>query len=86
MPLFKKRPQTFNVQIQDILLRELNGIGVDYTTRVSESTLARVHFIVRTDPTNPPEHIASTLDLYAAALLRVLDPDATTGDPCKTSL
>lgn len=40
--------------MQDILLRELNGIGVDYTTRVSESNLARVHFIVRTDPNNPP--------------------------------
>jgi glutamate dehydrogenase len=45
------------LKIQEILLRELNGIGVDYTTRVSESTLARVHFIVRTDPTNPPENI-----------------------------
>src|SRR5689334_10414302 len=45
------------LKIQDILLRELNGVGVDYTTRVSESTLARVHFIVRTDPTNPPENV-----------------------------
>ena len=39
--------------MQDILLRELNGVGVDYTTRVTESMLARVHFIVRTDPTRP---------------------------------
>jgi glutamate dehydrogenase len=45
------------LKIQEILLRELNGIGVDYTTRVSESTLARVHFIVRTDPVNPPGDI-----------------------------
>ncbi|MGH3738974.1 MAG: NAD-glutamate dehydrogenase, partial [Micromonosporaceae bacterium] len=42
------------LKIQEILLRELNGIGVDYTTRVSESALARVHFIVRTDPASPP--------------------------------
>jgi glutamate dehydrogenase len=42
------------LRMQEILLRELNGIGVDYTTRVTESMLARVHFIVRTDPTNPP--------------------------------
>ena len=34
-----------------------NGIGVDYTTRVTESMLARVHFIVRTDPANPPGEI-----------------------------
>ncbi|GAA1622465.1 NAD-glutamate dehydrogenase [Catellatospora bangladeshensis] len=40
--------------MQDILLRELNGVGVDYTTRVSESNLARIHFIVRTDPNDPP--------------------------------
>ncbi|WP_020523220.1 NAD-glutamate dehydrogenase [Catelliglobosispora koreensis] len=43
--------------MQEILLRELNGIGVDYTTRVSESSLARVHFIVRTDPHNPPHEV-----------------------------
>jgi glutamate dehydrogenase len=43
------------LKIQDILLHELNGVGVDYTTRVSESPLARVHFIVRTDPANPPQ-------------------------------
>ncbi|GAA0935625.1 NAD-glutamate dehydrogenase [Virgisporangium aurantiacum] len=45
------------VKMQEILLRELNGIGVDYTTRVTESPLARVHFIVRTDPQNPPGEI-----------------------------
>ncbi len=42
------------LRMQEILLRELNGIGVDYTTRVTESMLARVHFIVRTDPSDPP--------------------------------
>jgi glutamate dehydrogenase len=41
------------LRMQQILLTELHGIGVDYTTRVTESTLARVHFIVRTDPTRP---------------------------------
>ncbi len=35
--------------IQEILLRELNGVGVDFTTRLGESLLARIHFIVRTD-------------------------------------
>jgi glutamate dehydrogenase len=40
--------------MQEILLSELNGIGVDYTTRVTERMLARVHFIVRTDPADPP--------------------------------
>ena len=52
--------------MQEILLRELNGVGVDYTTRVSESNLARVHFIVRTDPANPPGEI--DVDLLAEQL------------------
>jgi glutamate dehydrogenase len=43
------------LRMQEILLRELNGVGVDYTTRVSESILAQVHFVVRTDPANPPD-------------------------------
>ena len=42
------------LRIQDILLGELNGVGLDFTTRVTDATLARLHFIVRTDPANPP--------------------------------
>ena len=53
------------MKIQEILLRELHGVGVDYTTRVSENTLARVHFIVRVDPHNPPQGI----DVDAVTLL-----------------
>jgi glutamate dehydrogenase len=45
------------LKVQDILLRELNGIGVDYATRVGESPLARIHFIVRTDPEDPPRGV-----------------------------
>ena len=37
------------LKIQEILLRELHGTGVDYTTRVTDATLARIHFIVRTE-------------------------------------
>ncbi|MGA3539771.1 NAD-glutamate dehydrogenase [Micromonosporaceae bacterium DT194] len=49
------------LRMQDILLAELNGIGVDYTTRVTESMLARVHFIVRTDPADPPGEVNTDL-------------------------
>ncbi len=41
------------LRIQEILLRALNGVGVDWTTRVNDSMLARIHFIVRTDPAGP---------------------------------
>ena len=42
------------LRIQQILLQRLNGIGLDYSTRVTEGQLARIHVTVRTDPANPP--------------------------------
>ncbi len=45
------------MRIQEILVRELGGIGVDHTTRVSDSVLARLHFVVRTDPAGPPRDV-----------------------------
>jgi glutamate dehydrogenase len=50
------------LRIQKILQRELHGVGIDYATRVGESVLARIHFIVRTDPAAPP------VDVDAAAI------------------
>ena len=62
--------------MQEILLRELNGVGVDYTTRVTESMLARVHFIVRTDPANPPGDIdVDALAEQLADATRLWDDD-----------
>ncbi|HEX2772881.1 MAG TPA: NAD-glutamate dehydrogenase, partial [Micromonosporaceae bacterium] len=64
------------LRMQEILLRELNGVGVDYTTRVTESMLARIHFIVRTDPSNPPGHIdADLLAEELADATRLWDDD-----------
>ncbi|MFC0006037.1 NAD-glutamate dehydrogenase [Micromonospora siamensis] len=64
------------LRMQDILLRELNGVGVDYTTRVTESMLARVHFIVRTDPSNPPGEVdADLLAEELADATRLWDDD-----------
>ena len=64
------------LRMQEILLRELNGIGVDYTTRVTEPMLARVHFIVRTDPADPPGEIdADALAELLADATRMWDDD-----------
>ncbi|THV34613.1 NAD-glutamate dehydrogenase [Glycomyces buryatensis] len=38
------------LKIQQILRRRLNGAAVDYDARVTESVLARLHFVVRIDP------------------------------------
>ena len=34
-------------KMQDVLMRQLGGASIDYTARVSESVLARLHFVVR---------------------------------------
>jgi len=39
------------LKIQNILMNAVDGTSVDYTTSVSESVLARLHIVVRTDPT-----------------------------------
>ncbi|HEU5484088.1 MAG TPA: NAD-glutamate dehydrogenase domain-containing protein, partial [Microlunatus sp.] len=36
-------------KMQDILLTRLGGATIDFTARVTESVLARLHFVVRTD-------------------------------------
>jgi len=41
---------TSRLAMQDVLLRELHGSGLEYSARVGESQLARVHFTVHTDP------------------------------------
>ena len=73
----KDRFTTANrLRIQEILLRELNGIGVDYTTRVTDATLARIHFIVRTDPSAQVGEIdADALSAQIAEATRFWDDD-----------
>ncbi|MFR9730255.1 NAD-glutamate dehydrogenase [Saccharopolyspora sp. MS10] len=42
--------------MQEVLLEELGGSSVEYSTRVGESALARVHFVVHAKPgSQPPE-------------------------------
>ncbi len=47
------------LRLQAILCAAFEGESVDYTTRVSESVLARLHFVVRT----PRDHPAPEVDL-----------------------
>ncbi|NUO58047.1 MAG: NAD-glutamate dehydrogenase [Hamadaea sp.] len=62
--------------MQEILLQELHGVGLDYTTKVTEGPLARVHFIVRVDPTAPPGAIdADALAEKLAEATRAWDDD-----------
>jgi glutamate dehydrogenase len=64
------------LRIQDILMRELHGLGLDYTTRVGDTTLARIHVIVRTDPTTTLGEIdTDALSDLVADATRLWDDD-----------
>ena len=42
--------------MQEILLKAFEGVNVEYNVRLSESVLARVHFIIYTKPGATPEY------------------------------
>ncbi|HEX8869608.1 MAG TPA: NAD-glutamate dehydrogenase, partial [Lentzea sp.] len=41
---------TSRLAMQEVLLAELGGLNLEYSARIGESALARVHFMVQTDP------------------------------------
>ncbi|HET6662307.1 MAG TPA: NAD-glutamate dehydrogenase, partial [Rubrobacter sp.] len=43
-------------RMQEILLKAFEGVNVEYNVRLSESVLARVHFIIYTKPGATPEY------------------------------
>lgn len=49
------------LEMQDILVRELGGVSIEYTARVSESPWAVVHFTVRMPDDSRPENIDTSL-------------------------
>ena len=50
------------LEMQDILVRELGGVSIEYTARVSESPWAVVHFTVRLREGSRPSDVDVSLD------------------------
>ena len=50
------------LEMQDILVRELSGVSIEYTARVSESPWAVVHFTVRLPADSHPGQVDTSLD------------------------
>jgi glutamate dehydrogenase len=57
-------------RIQEILEGAFEVTNVDYTTRVSESVLARLHFVLYTEPGRIPSYDAAALEAQLAAATR----------------
>ena len=58
------------LKIEAILLRELGGVSVDSDVRLTESVLARVHFVVYTDPARHLEYDVERLEAQVAQATR----------------
>ena len=64
------------LRIQQLLLDEVGGSTVDYTARVTESVLARLHIVVRMGRgQSVPQVDADTLEARIAALVRSWEDD-----------
>jgi glutamate dehydrogenase len=62
-------------RIHEILQEAYGGVSVDYTTRVSESVLARLHFVIYTQPGPTPDPDPAELETRLAAATRAWTDD-----------
>ncbi len=67
------------LRVQEILLNELRGTGVDWDVRLTESVLARLHFVVYTDPSQPPRYELAHLESLLAEATRSWGEDLQQG-------
>ena len=72
----RERFDTRNRQrMQEILQAAFGGTSVDYTTRVSESVLARLHVVVYTEPGAVPEYDVAEIEARLAEATRAWTDD-----------
>lgn len=74
---------TSRLAMQEVLLAELGGLNLEYSARIGESALARVHFMVHTDPARTLEPDVHAIQAKLAEAVRSWDDrmvEAVTGD------
>ncbi|KJK45857.1 NAD-glutamate dehydrogenase [Lentzea aerocolonigenes] len=74
---------TSRLAMQEVLLAELGGLNLEYSARIGESALARVHFMVHTDPARTLEPDTNAIQQKLAEAVRSWDDrmvEAVLGD------
>ncbi|MGW4110028.1 NAD-glutamate dehydrogenase [Actinosynnema sp. NPDC004786] len=64
---------TSRLAMQEVLIDQLGGINLEYSARVGESALARVHFTVHTDPSRLAEPDTGYIQQLLAEAVRSWD-------------
>src|SRR5687768_1457505 len=62
-------------RIQEILQEAFSGTNVDYSTRISESVLARLHYVIFTPPGTMPDVDVAEVEARLAAATRAWSDD-----------
>ena len=57
-------------RMQKILKEEFNGTGIEFNVRLSESVLARLHFVIRTAPDDLPDYDVDEVEKQLAQSIR----------------
>ena len=57
-------------RMQGILKEAFNGTGIEYDVRLSESVLARLHFVIRTTPDDLPDYDVEEVEEQLAQSIR----------------
>ncbi|QQQ77600.1 NAD-glutamate dehydrogenase [Saccharothrix sp. 6-C] len=74
---------TSRLAMQEVLIDQLGGVNLEYSARVGESALARVHFTVHTDPNRQTEPDTGHIQQLLAEAVRLWDDrmvEAVLGD------
>jgi glutamate dehydrogenase len=64
---------TTRLAMQEVLLAELGGINLEYSARVGETEIARVHFMVHTDPASQADPDSAAIQQQLADAVRSWD-------------
>ncbi|MEU4739757.1 NAD-glutamate dehydrogenase [Actinosynnema sp. NPDC023658] len=64
---------TSRLAMQEVLIDQLGGVNLEYSARVGESALARVHFTVHTEPTRQVEPDTAYIQHLLAEAVRSWD-------------
>ncbi|HEY2628608.1 MAG TPA: hypothetical protein VGI57_05740, partial [Usitatibacter sp.] len=63
------------MKIADILKRHLNGASVEFTVHLSDTVLARIHFLVRSSPREAPNYDIRAIEADIAQAIRRWEDD-----------
>jgi glutamate dehydrogenase len=64
---------TSRLAMQEVLIDQLGGVNLEYSARIGESALARVHFTVHTDPNRQTEPDTAYIQQLLAEAVRTWD-------------